>query len=66
MTKIQELESKVASLSQEELSEFRRWFAEFDADAWDEQFESDVKAGKLDQLGEKALREHAEGRTTDL
>ena len=38
MTKIEKLERDVATLSNEELSEFRRWFAEFDAAAWDRQF----------------------------
>jgi hypothetical protein len=32
------------------LAEFRRWFAEFDAAAWDRQLEADATAGKLDAL----------------
>ena len=32
------------------LAEFRRWFAEFDAAAWDRRLEADVTAGKLDAL----------------
>ncbi len=32
------------------LAEFSRWFAEFDAAAWDRQLEADVTAGKLDAL----------------
>ncbi len=66
MTKVQELERQVRRLSGEELSEFRRWYSGFDARAWDRQFESDVKAGKLDALAEKALRDHAAGRTKKL
>ena len=35
-----------------ELAEFRRWYANFDADDWDEQIEADAASGKLDALVE--------------
>jgi hypothetical protein len=60
------LEKQIELLSAEELAEFRRWYAEFAAQVWDRQFEADVKAGKLDALAEKALREHAAGQSTEL
>jgi hypothetical protein len=66
MTKIEEIEGAVKELSTEELSAFRAWFSEFDADAWDRQFEADVKSGKLDALAERAQRDHSAGRSTDL
>lgn len=66
MGKIEALERQVQALSSEELAAFRRWFAEFDAEIWDQQFEADVKAGKLDALAEKALRAHAAGQSTKL
>ena len=53
-------------LSSEELAKFRQWFAAFDAEAWDRQFEADVKAGKLDALADRALRDHAAGKSTKL
>ncbi|MEO7358836.1 MAG: hypothetical protein ABI120_00810 [Gemmatimonadaceae bacterium] len=43
MTKIQQLEYEVETLSAAELSEFRRWFLEFDAVAWDDQFKADAR-----------------------
>ena len=46
--------------------EFRDWFLEFEADAWDRQIERDANAGKLDSLARKALEDHAAGRTTPL
>ena len=49
-----------------EMAELREWFAAFDAEAWDRQFEADVRAGKLDALAEKALQAHASGTTTKL
>ena len=61
MSKLEAVEKKVSGLSAKELAEFRRWFAEFDAAAWDRQIERDVKAGKLDALADEALRAHAAG-----
>lgn len=46
MSKLEALEKRVSGLSAEDLAEFRQWFAEFDAAAWDRQIERDVKAGK--------------------
>jgi hypothetical protein len=63
---LQEIERAVSQLSPEELSAFRIWFAEFDAAIWDQQFEKDVQAGKLNNLAEKALQHLREGRCTDL
>jgi len=39
---------------------------EFDADAWDRQIEQDAATGTLDALGNKALADHAAGRTTSF
>jgi len=54
------------ALSPEELAQFRAWFLEFDWATWDHQIERDVQAGRLDALAEKALRDHAAGKTTPL
>ena len=66
MTKIEIIERQIKELSREELAEFRAWFAEFDGELWDRQFEADVKAGKLDALAEAALRDHRSGLSTKL
>jgi len=66
MSNLREIEAAVAALPTDDLAAFRAWFAEFDAAAWDQQFEEDVAAGKLDQLAEKALKDSREGRCTDL
>lgn len=55
MTRIENIEREIQTLSPEELSAFRNWLTEFDAEIWDRQIESDVAAGKLDTLGEEAL-----------
>ncbi|HEX4138735.1 MAG TPA: hypothetical protein VHY09_00190 [Candidatus Methylacidiphilales bacterium] len=66
MSTVAEIEAAISKLSRKELVAFRDWFKEFDADAWDRQFEEDVKAGKLDALADEALRDLREGRCTDL
>jgi hypothetical protein len=66
MGKIENLEKQIQELSDEELARLRQWFAEYNAEKWDRQIEADAAAGKLDRLAEKALRDHAEGRTKPL
>ena len=66
MRKIEVLEREIENLSPNELTEFRQWFVEFDAQVWDRKFEADVTAGKLDALADKALREHEGGQSTQL
>jgi len=66
MSKVKDLESKIQELSPEELAAFREWFTNFDADAWDQEFEADVKSGKLDSMAERALRDYNAGRSTKL
>jgi len=66
MTKVEKVEREVQRFSPEELAAFRQWFAAFDAEAWDRQFEADVKAGRLDSLAVRALRDHAAGKSTKL
>ena len=66
MSKVQQIERDVQSLSPSELASFREWFRQFDAEAWDRQIEEDVKAGKLDDLANAALKSHQAGKSTDL
>jgi len=66
MRKVEEIEEQIRNLSGDELAEFRKWYAEFDAQAWDRQIEADVKAGKLDSLGEAARQARREGESTEL
>jgi hypothetical protein len=66
MSRVEHLEGQVKSLSLDELKAFRDWFAQYDAEAWDEQIEADAKNGKLRSLAERALRDHESGRSTVL
>jgi succinate dehydrogenase flavin-adding protein (antitoxin of CptAB toxin-antitoxin module) len=66
MTTLEIIERKIQQLSEKELSEFRQWFAEFDADIWDAQIESDAAVGKLDQLAQEALEEYEAGKAKEI
>ena len=66
MSRVEEIEAQVRDLPPDELAAFRDWFTAFDAEAWDRQFEADVISGKLDNMAERALRDHAAGRSMEL
>ena len=66
MSKVESIEQQIKALSAEEVAQLRAWFLEFDWALWDRQLERDVATGKLDVLAEKALRDHATGKTTPL
>ena len=66
MRKLEEIEDQIRNLSGNELAAFRKWYAEFDAQAWDHQSEIDAKAGKLDALAEDARKAHKEGKSTEF
>jgi len=63
---IHEIEQAITELSPKELARFREWFEEFDAQVWDERFESDTKSGKLDKLADKAKSDFRAGKAKEL
>ncbi len=66
MTTVQEIEAAVARLPGSDLDRFREWFINFDAVAWDREFEKDVRSGKLDYPADQALDDLAQGRCSEL
>ena len=66
MSEVEQIEDRIKGLSPEELAKLRAWFAEFDAQAWDQQIDADSKAGKLNHLIEKSLDEHKAGKSRPL
>ncbi|CAG0946426.1 hypothetical protein ANRL1_03000 [Anaerolineae bacterium] len=66
MSTIQEIEHAVTHLTLDDLARFREWFEDFDAHAWDKQFEQDAKSGKLDQLANQAIADYRTGKYKEL
>ncbi len=66
MSKIEKIEKEVQGLKPEELEAFRKWFWDFDAEAWDRQFEKDALSGKLDAVAEAALKSYKSGTCSQI
>ena len=66
MANIKSIEKAIEALPPAALAQFRRWYAEFDAAAWDRQIEQDAAAGKLDALAGEALADFGCGTAREL
>ena len=63
---ISEIEQAITQLPPNDLTRFRAWFEEFDAQTWDEQFEQDASSGKLDKFANKAISDFRAGKAKEL
>jgi hypothetical protein len=66
MSEVEQLEQRVSALPPKDLAQFLAWFLEFDARLWDQQIETDLKAGKLDSLIAEARAEFKRGNSRPL
>ena len=66
MTTVEEIKTAIAQLSPRARAELRRWYEQFEADAWDQQTEVDVMAGRLDRLADEAIQAVRAGTATAL
>jgi hypothetical protein len=55
MMNVEDLETAVESLPEEEYRRFRRWFLEKDWEKWNAQIEEDSRNGRLDFLVRETL-----------
>ena len=62
----QEIERAIVQLPSSEIAKLAEWFREFQAQAWDQQLERDVQAGRLDALVEQAESDFQAGRCQEL
>jgi len=66
MSNVEKIEQEVSALSSAELDAFRKWFIEFDTDAWDRQIEEAIQAGKLDALADQGIQSFHSGTCSPL
>ena len=66
MSKVEEIERQIRTLSRKEFEELREWMREQDWLAWDEEIEADVRAGKLDSLLQEGEAEYGAGTARKL
>jgi hypothetical protein len=66
MTNREHIERQVKQLNSSDFAKFREWFREYEWQQWDRQIERDSQTGRLRALPEKALSDHAAGRTKPI
>ena len=55
---LQEIENAITELPPGDVGELMSWLADFHAQVWDRQIESDLESGRLDALLEEVDREY--------
>ena len=66
MESLVEIEKAVSRLPKESYLAFREWFEDFDAKAWDDEFEKDALSGKFDRLAKQAIDDFKAGKCKAL
>ncbi len=66
MTTAAEIQKAITDLPKSEYDKLIHWLHEYDWEKWEEEFDEDVRAGKLDALAAKALEAKARGELRDL
>ena len=66
MSTVSEIQEAITRLSAAEQRQLARWFEEALEDAWDNQIEEDIKAGRLNDLIGQAEADITAGRVKPL
>ena len=66
VTRVEEIQSAIVSLSPEEYTRLRQWFIARNRESWDREIEADAARGKLDFLIREAAREKNRGQLREL
>jgi len=66
MSTVTEIEDALRALPVDQARSVADWLQDYLEDQWDRQIENDARAGKLDRLAAKALKDHQSGRTKPL
>ncbi len=66
MSKLEEIQAAIKSLSEEEYSRLKQWFLGKGWEHWDKEIEVDSQSRRLDFLIKEALEEKSKGRLKEL
>jgi hypothetical protein len=66
MSTVEEIESAIAQLPPQQLTELSQWFDEYLEQAWDVRMEADAKAGKFSHFKEEIAQAEAAGDLIDF
>ena len=62
MTMLVKIEEDIKNLPDNEFSQLRQWFQDFESKRWDKQIENDINSGKLDDLAKNAINDFKNGK----
>ena len=65
MSRVEEIERAIQTLSPEEFQTISRWILEKQQEHWDKRLDDDSQAGRLDFLFEEADKDAREGRSRE-
>jgi hypothetical protein len=63
---LQEIEQAIDQLPRNQAFKLGEWLDLRLNNEWDDQFESDVKTGRLDKVAQEALKEHRAGNSKNF
>lgn len=66
MSTLQEIEAAIEGLPRDQVFELGEWLQNRIDEEWDNQFENDVKTGRLNAVAERALEEHRAGKSKNF
>ncbi len=63
---VYEIIENIKKLSAKDLKILLEWIEDYEQKLWDQEFERDVKLGKLDKLAEQAIKDFQAGKCQEL
>ena len=63
---VYEIIENIKKLSAKDLKILLEWIEDYEQKLWDQEFERDVKLGKLDKLAEQAIKDFQAGKCREL
>jgi hypothetical protein len=61
MSKLEQIETAILTLSDQDFEALKQWFTDLDYEHWDQQIEQDIANGRLDAFAQEALAEFEAG-----
>jgi len=63
---VYEVIENIKKLSAKDLKILLEWIEDYEQKLWDQEFERDVRLGKLDKLAEQAIKDFQAGKCREL
>ncbi|WP_038056428.1 hypothetical protein [Thermodesulfobacterium hydrogeniphilum] len=63
---VYEIIENIKKLPEKDLKILLKWIEDYEQKLWDQEFERDVRLGKLDKLAEQAIKDFQAGKCREL